>query len=695
MYKTGLSRITFWFLVSLTAISHFWVALGQLPASLVKGSEGNFLAKALEDHPAILRSILLECLPLSLPYFLFFWLVAWLARPREPARRWTESPTFFVIASWLGLSWLVLRVHALMFPNSLWAWLMLSVTTRDTVYALDALAALWILWRVANLMKQASARESRRFGFKHAASGLVLVALTFFCSRYFAPSAVTPVPGQASNQYPNVIVIGIDALRRDVLMTASSNELPNIASVRDQSFVQTNVVTPLARTYGAWSSILTGKHPTENGVRENHAPLAVSNLSGSFAAVMQRAGYRTIYATDETRFSAIDKGFGFDQVVGPTPGVADFLIGQFADIPLVNMVIQLPFMERLAPTLTGNRAFAHAYRPSRFVQRVRHEIGPVTHQPTLLAMHLCTAHHPFITAAEKKWKSLDEAYFVALRAVDQQLGAMLKMLRGAGYLNEKSLLVLLSDHGEGLALDQDVPPKLRQHDTTLNSPPLMRGHGGSLLEDAQWKVFAAFGGSSVNGRIEPGRSDQLLSLQDLAPAILTLAGIEAETDFPLAVTQAKGGLITDAPSRPYVLMETGFRPRGFNLEAPDAGAAIDIAKTTYNILDNGRLELRDYAYSRALVEKDLGVTDGDQLLAVLWGDDEQAMIAVDYAQNTWDVYPDAHIETEFPPPLLNEACSEGEFRARIKGWCDGLVQGDSGGAERSQSRRVNRGDKQR
>ena len=49
-------------------------------------------------------------------------------------------------------------------------------------------------------------------------------------------------------------------------------------------------------------------------------------------------GYQTIYATDEVRFANIDQSFGFDQLITPPIGAADFLLGKAGDLPLVNLV---------------------------------------------------------------------------------------------------------------------------------------------------------------------------------------------------------------------------------------------------------------------------------------------------------------------------------------------------------------------
>ena len=59
----------------------------------------------------------------------------------------------------------------------------------------------------------------------------------------------------------------------------------------------------------------------------------------TLATRLKNAGYETVYATDEKRFSNIDESFGFDSILGPPMGAADFLLGTINDFPFSNLIV--------------------------------------------------------------------------------------------------------------------------------------------------------------------------------------------------------------------------------------------------------------------------------------------------------------------------------------------------------------------
>ncbi len=89
---------------------------------------------------------------------------------------------------------------------------------------------------------------------------------------------------------------------------------------------------------------------------------------------LRARGYRAIYATDEVRFANFDRSFGFDQLITPPVGAADFLLGYAGDMPLVNLVASTPAGGVLFPSNHANRAANVTYRPRHFVSRLEREL---------------------------------------------------------------------------------------------------------------------------------------------------------------------------------------------------------------------------------------------------------------------------------------------------------------------------------
>jgi hypothetical protein len=174
------------------------------------------------------------------------------------------------------------------------------------------------------------------------------------------------VDAAGQSDRPHLVLIGVDSLRCDVVGAGREPGLtPNIDNfVRNESQLFTDAITPLARTFPAWTSILTGRYPRATGARENLVARSSLSMVDTLADLMRANGYRTIFATDEVRFSNIDKSFGFDQAITPTVGAADFLLGKANDLPLANLVANSWLGKWMFPATYGNRAATVTYRPT-------------------------------------------------------------------------------------------------------------------------------------------------------------------------------------------------------------------------------------------------------------------------------------------------------------------------------------------
>jgi len=98
---------------------------------------------------------------------------------------------------------------------------------------------------------------------------------TYLAAGIFAIAALTaylwnptqqPIKPVTFANKPNVIIIGLDSLRPDAI---NATDTPAIYHFLESSHVFTNAYTPLARTYPAWITMLTGLHPKHSGARTN------------------------------------------------------------------------------------------------------------------------------------------------------------------------------------------------------------------------------------------------------------------------------------------------------------------------------------------------------------------------------------------------------------------------------------------
>ncbi len=113
--------------------------------------------------------------------------------------------------------------------------------------------------------------------------------------------------------------------------------------------------------------------------------------------VLREAGYRTIYSTDEVRFANFDETYGFDQVVTPPIGAADFVIGNYNELPLVSVIANSRLGQWLFPYSYANRGAATLFQPQTYLSRLEREVS-FDEGPTLFIAHLTASHWPYFIA---------------------------------------------------------------------------------------------------------------------------------------------------------------------------------------------------------------------------------------------------------------------------------------------------------
>jgi arylsulfatase A-like enzyme len=345
-----------------------------------------------------------------------------------------------------------------------------------------------------------------------------------------------------NNQGINVILIGVDSVSPSHVgyFGYKYNTTPNIDSFLKESVVFSSCYTPLARTFPSWYSILTGQYPLKNGARYNlikrkflkSEKWTISNILRNYYH------YFTAHFTDETRFSNILYEDGFNYLKHPIMGVKDFIFATIHDFTITNVFFNSPLGYEIFPWLEDNRAAYHIYNPEFFTNDLISFIDVLKEKKRFfLAIHFCAPHWPYFTPAPFHYLFLDELnlfsmYDGAIRMADKQVGRLLNYLKKAG-LYDKSIIVLLSDHGESF-----------------------RGHGFQLRESSQHHMLLA---------IKPANSirhkdiNNLVRSIDIAPTILDLLKLDRksipfEGDSLLPLIKDEEDKWVDK----YIIIETGF-----------------------------------------------------------------------------------------------------------------------------------------
>lgn len=536
----------------------------------------------------------------------------------EAIFRWPPRRRPLHAGAWLvAMNGAAFTANARAFPASEFAvppWTWLASIPAASALAWMLFAATCVLLLTAAGRWTLSTMPRRRTTMTLAATSTVAIA----AGVAFARGPTLPVSTHGAQ--PHVIIVGIDSLRCDVTGATGTESLtPHIDRFLAASTTFADATSPLARTFPAWVSILTGRHPVSTNARFNLMPRQDVSEGQTLADTLKAHGYRAVYATDEVRFANFDASYGFDQLITPPVGAADFLLGTVNDLPWSNLLSATRAGALLFPHTYANRAAHVTYQPDRFIDRIERELDVTG--PTFLTVHLTLAHWPYSWAGRPKPgtpPAYREAYRGAVRAVDGQFDELMRMLDAKGLLDD-AIVVVLSDHGEALGNPGDS--YLRGFADSQSLWNSLWGHGTSVVSPHQFGVVLAFrrigGGAFATAGT---RLDAPASLEDVTPTLLDLVAAPGPTD-PDGIS-LKSLLEGDSPP-PELLERVRFTETDFNTTMVLKGqyeekGLIGEGAHYYEIAPaSGWLQLRQDRLQDILARKERAALSRTHLLAAL------------------------------------------------------------------------------
>jgi arylsulfatase A-like enzyme/Flp pilus assembly protein TadD len=293
---------------------------------------------------------------------------------------------------------------------------------------------------------------------------VVLVVVGFFAlrSRRPAEEKTEAQPAQTQPQEPavrrvtdavapeelNVILITLDTLRSDRLSCYGSERVdtPNIDALAREGVRFTNAASTVPYTLPAHSSMMTGTYPPHHGVRENVGALLGDEIP-TLAERLGDGGWET---------AAFVSAFVLDQRWGIGRGFDhyydDFDLSAF-DTPNMGSVQR-----------TGDETVAEA---------VRWLDERPAEKPFFLWLHLYDPHEPYTPPEPYKSRYPERPYDGEVAYTDSLIGDFRRALEERDQL-EKSLLILTSDHGEGLGDHGEMFHGYYIYDSTIHVALIVR-----------------------------------------------------------------------------------------------------------------------------------------------------------------------------------------------------------------------------
>ncbi len=273
----------------------------------------------------------------------------------------------------------------------------------------------------------------------------------------------------------NLLLVTFDTTRADRIGCYGNDalETPSLDSLAATGILFSNAIAPAPITLPSHASMMTGLYPFHHGARTN----GTSRLTDdhvTLAEILSDRGYATAAVVSAV---VLGSQFGIDQ------GFEVF--------------------EDETDERDSDRLLLMPQRSAdRTTQRARSWLAANAAGPFFLWVHYFDPHFPY-EPPQQYLAAHRHPYDGEIAFTDAQLGVLLDLVDELG-LNEKTLVVVAGDHGEGLGHHGEATHAALVYGATMHVPFLMRC-GGRL-------------GRGVN-------VERLVSLVDLTPTVLSLLGI--------------------------------------------------------------------------------------------------------------------------------------------------------------------------
>ncbi len=321
----------------------------------------------------------------------------------------------------------------------------------------------------------------------------------------------------------NVLVVTLDTTRADFLgcYGRTSASTPNFDRLAAEGFLFQHAMSAAPVTLPSHSTIFTGTYPPVHGVRDNGL-FALPEESTTLAEILKARGYATAAA------------------IGSFPLTRQFGLAQGFDLYDDQISAAAEDREGMRVQPKGN-----LYFDERSAVQVNDAILPWLREhldrPFFAWIHYWDPHHPHIPPPPFNQLYQHELYEGEIAFVDQSFGVVLRTLEEAG-VADRTLIVVVGDHGEGRGEHYEDTHSQLAYDSTLHVPLILRVPGMEA-------------GRQIARRV--GTVDIVPTLLDLLAIEERPAEIQGRSLAPLLRARAEN----DASSGRSILYAEALSPR--------------------------------------------------------------------------------------------------------------------------------------
>lgn len=286
------------------------------------------------------------------------------------------------------------------------------------------------------------------------AIGVLFAAVAIVATAMWRRSAVT-VDGVDLGRLPrglkpsdlNVIVLTLDTTRADKLGAYGEKNVatPSLDRLASEGVLFEQAIAPAPLTLPAHSTIFTGTPPPVHGVRDNGG-YVLDPRHVTLAEVLKRGGWQTGAFVGAF---VLDSKWGLDQ--GFDRYADDFDLSKYKAISLGDVS-----------------------RPgSQVVDRALEWLNGRADQRFFAWLHFYDPHTPYEAPEPYRTQYAGRPYLGEIAYMDAQVGRVLQWLQDRG-LQERTIVVAMGDHGEGLGEHREASHGFFVYDSTVRVPLVMR-----------------------------------------------------------------------------------------------------------------------------------------------------------------------------------------------------------------------------
>jgi arylsulfatase A-like enzyme/Flp pilus assembly protein TadD len=329
-------------------------------------------------------------------------------------------------------------------------------------------------------------------GHKRSCSGAFLLAASLLFSCDYGEEAGSRQSrdhprGEGAEAAPlNVVLVTIDTMRADALGSYGQMlpSTPNLDRLAADGVRFDQVVTSAPSTLPSHATILTGRQPYVHGARSNSGyVLAHENVT--LAEALGSNGYATgaeVAAQVIGERTQLDQGFDFYR--------------DLESFDIVRKSIATPGEDAESKDLPEREASDITRRGIEFLRTHRN-------RKFFLWLHYFDPHRSWTPPASFRRMLPGQPYLAEVLYVDYHIGKLASEISRLG-LRRRTLVIVTSDHGEGLGEHDEDTHSYFVYDTTMRVPLIFWGAD-----------------EIPRGRVV----ESLVRTVDIAPTIVDLAGL--------------------------------------------------------------------------------------------------------------------------------------------------------------------------